>query len=184
MSGRKKKRRGHAWKVRPKRAVRVSVLPEASGSDILDQWDCATLRGEDDAGHGTVCRLGIFKSLKQVAQQLWESDYAPIAAAELAQLTDMGMLDKALELKSAAPRSSYAARKAKQSEVDENKVAKQLVKECSHAGFAAALSIRQANQQTYPFTICARSVAFMAQRVPVKTCASAAQTLFEILDCA
>ena len=112
MSGRKPKRRGHGWKVRPKRAVRVSAPPEASGSDILDEWDCATLQGEDGAGHGAACRLGIFKSLKQVAPKLWESDYAPIVAAELAQLAEMGVLDKALELKSAAPRSSYAVRKS------------------------------------------------------------------------
>ena len=81
--------------------------------------------------------MGIFKSLKQVAPKLWESDYAPIVAAELAQLAEMGVLDKALELKSAAPRSSYAVRKSSQSEVNESEVAKQLLKVCSHAGFAA-----------------------------------------------
>ena len=47
MAGKKQKRRGHGCgKVRPKRVVRVAAVPEACGSDTLDQWDAATLRGE------------------------------------------------------------------------------------------------------------------------------------------
>ena len=93
------------------------------------------------------------KSLRQVAPLLWSADYKPHLDMEVRQLHDIGVLEAAAGVKVAAPPSTCAARKLTR---DKEKAAIKVIDQMRDTGAAA---VRQANQQTYPFSICARSVA-------------------------
>ena len=77
---------------------------------------------------------------------------------EVRNLAQMGVLDGAAASKAAAHRSTYAQRG----------LYKDLEKRCglelTQMRNIAAASVRQANQQVYPFSVCARSVAMLMRR--------------------
>ena len=104
----------------------------------------------------------IAKKLKEIAPSLWASSYAELLADELHALQEHHMLMPAMELKAAAPPSTYVARGLVRHK--EEHAAKQV----AQAGDMAAQAMRQANQQVFPFSVCARSVAMYMHRVPVK----------------
>jgi hypothetical protein len=77
---------------------------------------------------------------------------------ETKDLMDMGVLEVAGMVKQAAPRSSYARRGLYRNVEKRNEL---VVKQMQNV---AAAAVRQGNQQTYPFTVCARSVAMLMRR--------------------
>ena len=107
-------------------------------------------------------RRAICKALAQMAPKLWESDFKPLLNAEMNELADTGLLGAAVELKTTATLSTYRRRGLTRNK--ESRLAMDL-KQASEMGAAAA---RQSNQQLYPFSICARSVAMLMRRTPEK----------------
>ena len=105
---------------------------------------------------------GVTKSLKAMAEQLWASDYQPLIEAERRRLSALGLTEAALHLKAAAPPSTYTQRGLVRH--PEQKLAQVL----DQTGYAAAVAVRQANQQHYPFTVCARSAAKITRMTRTK----------------
>ena len=74
------------------------------------------------------------------------------------------MLLKALELKAAAPPSTYTSRGKRGA----SRIAKHVQRQLTLASNVAAIALRQANQQLYPFSICAKSVSSLMHRMSTK----------------
>lgn len=148
-----RKRQGFRVRKRPP-VCRPRSSPQKEAMDKLYEHDVETLQP------GTQC--GILSCIQDVAPLLWKAEYASLFAAELTELGEIGVLGRAMETKCAAPMSSYTRRgKVRDKE-------KKMTKDISNAQDAAAMAVRQANQQTYPISICARSVAFYMRRVNIK----------------
>jgi hypothetical protein len=143
-------RKRGGWRVKPR--VRVGRSKKAL-DDLNEEVDAMVL-------DVPVAIIG--KKLKEMAPRLWAVDYEQEAQAEREALADLGLMEKALELRAAAPISSYAARNLQRH--PEQKLKQDVV----NAGVMASQSIRQANQQRFPFTTCARSVAMLMHRLNTK----------------
>ena len=147
-----RKRRGFFLRRRTNKLIRAPRV-----ETVLDQEraivDGAALIGEVEMS----CAV-ITKTLKAIAPLLWSADYTDIVQEELACLAQMGVLDGAAAAKACAPRSTYAQRALYKD------LGKRCALELEQMRSIAASSLRQANQQTYPFTVCARSVAMLMRR--------------------
>jgi hypothetical protein len=138
------KRRVYIPKVRPKPTA-VDDLHAKLDADVLD-----------------ADKHIIGRKLEEMAPRLWAVDYESEGRTELGALAALGLLEAAIDLKIKAPQSSYAARNLHRH--PEEKLKQDVV----NAGVMASQSVRQANQQRYPFTICARSIAMLMHRLDVK----------------
>jgi hypothetical protein len=104
----------------------------------------------------------IVKKLKDVAPLLWSIDYKQCLAAETRGLEELNVLRPALELKAAAPLSTYTVRgRIRHPEDKAQQVAEQ-------AACMGAQALRQNNQQMHVFSVCARSVSMFMHRTPMK----------------
>ena len=104
----------------------------------------------------------ITNKLEKMAATLWTSDLAPLIATERSKLAELGLISKTIELKAAAPPSSYTARGLTKNVERKNE------KTVGQASDMAATALRQANQQVFPVSICARSIAMLLHRVHSK----------------
>ena len=149
---------GRRFYVTKKKKVRIQgqSSPEARA---CEDYDSETL--------GVTCKQ-LRRRLADVAKfDLWQTEYATLLAEETATLARMGVLQKSAELKVAAPISTYSLQKRR----SDSNVEKSVRTHVDQMRESAALAVRQNNQQTYPFSICARSVAYMSNRTPTKQCA-------------
>ena len=148
-----------SWRGVRRRRVKLGGLHEEEAAQRraedaeLEQFDCDTLNGES---------AGITTTLQKMAGLLWAEDYSPLWQAEQRQLGELGLFQKSLELKAAAPPSTYTSRGLTRNiEAKVEKVAWQ-------TGDLAAVALRQANQQRYPMSICARSISMLMGMMPVR----------------
>lgn len=135
---------------------RVKVAKKSTVEDeICAVADGATLLGSPDCG-----RLAIKKKLQEIAPLLWSSSYREHLDTEARELAAMGVFGGAAFVKALAPSSTYAKRGLQRASTAErrNHVAINQMRN------VAAAAIRQANQQSYPFSVCARSVAMLMRR--------------------
>ena len=109
-------------------------------------------------------QAGLYKKLEELAAALWSTSWDEIIAAEIAAYTQMGLMDAALELKVKAPPSSYDVQRRR----NETRLPAKLRRVIDQSRAAAAIAVRQANQQTYPFSIGAQSITSMTRRMNVK----------------
>ena len=118
--------------------------------------------GAGDAGGTANKQTVIVRKLEHVVPLLWASDYEAIMAQEKVELEQLGVLNKAIDVQRAAPLSSYKARnKSRHPE----RTATQALEQ---AGTMSAMAVRLGNQQSYPFSTCARSIATLMNRMDVK----------------
>ena len=108
--------------------------------------------------------VGIFDNLEDLAAALWSTDYHKYLDAELDELSGMGLMDSAVQLKGLAPPSTYDLQRRRK----ERHLPERLHRMINQARSAAATAVRQANQQKYPFSVGAQSVASMTRRLNVK----------------
>ena len=143
-----RKRRSHKWKVRRSLKIRIGTQPK--------QPEKVSSEKEPDE------QRTITPNLKAMAPLLWASDYTPLLAKEQSELASLGLLESAVNLKAQAPQSTYMARGLVN---DREKSDKRFMQQASDS---AAQAVRAANQQSYPFSICARSVNFLMHRLAEK----------------
>lgn len=128
---------------------------------IHPNYAAATLQREEQAAETLLGRVpakprvAVGKKLKQMVPLLWSSNYQQWVDMEADELMSMGVLEAALNTKAAAPLSTYAERGLTK---DKEKRATVVMKQSADI---AAAAVRQANQQQYPFTVCARSVSML-----------------------
>ena len=140
---------------RRRRRVKVGHVPTVEVF-MQEKVDAINI-GLPDTAHAAITR-----SLLKIAPLLWASDYKPILADEMAALHQMGVLEKHLEAKASVPPSSYTQRGLIR---NKEKKAEKILGLTRDDG---AMSLRQANQQIYPFSICARSVSMYMRRMSSK----------------
>lgn len=142
--------------------VRRRLKIRAAGAQ--DATECKTAVREMLGLEESVPAQGILNSLKAVAPMLWApaAGYQRYRALEAAELSSHGIFAAALVTKSAAPQSTYTKRGLIRN--PERKI-EQIAAQACDMGAAA---VRQANQQKYPFTICAKSVAKLARQTRTK----------------
>ena len=140
-----RKRRGFA----PKRHITVPRM-----ETVLDQ-ERAIFDGAALVGDVNMSYAAIKKTLKTVAPLLWHADYTRVLQEEFCELTQMGVLQGVVASKACAPPSTYAQRRLHKN------LEKRRELEIAQIRNIAAASVRQANQQVYPFSVCARSVAML-----------------------
>jgi hypothetical protein len=90
--------------------VKIDLSPNKNVEDwaAAEATDAETL-GVEAAG-GERLQDVLLRKLEDVAPLLWESDYAPLLAAETQELFELGVLQAAVDTKAAAPPSSYTQR--------------------------------------------------------------------------
>lgn len=146
------RRRSGLGRIRPRRRGKVDC-PTSPLQEARAGWDGAALLGDATATPKTIT-----KTLEAMAPLLWSPNFKELLAAEVGELAKMGVLQGAASAKDAAPRSRYFRRgKTKKPE-------KRAELEVRQMRDAAAAAVRQGNQQTYPLSICARSVAMLMRR--------------------
>jgi hypothetical protein len=143
-------RKRGTWRVKPR--VRVGRTKAKEGEAELEEFDTVTLNVENN----------LARKLGQVAETLWSDDYNQLMQAEQRELAALGLLGSSLELKGKAPPSTYTLRGLIRN------VEEAAAKNLAQASDMAAVSVRQANQQTYPISICARSISMLTHRTPYK----------------
>ena len=149
-------------KRRPFRArpPRVRTKPKLTQSEeMFGGHDAETL--EPTAAAPRTC-VALQKSLTAMAPLLWNSNFVELLAAEWEALKALGLTEGAARLKAMAPVSSYRQRQLQRNPEEDQR--RQIIQ--GHDMAAAAL--RQGNQQLHIFSVCARSIAMLAHRTPVK----------------
>ena len=144
-----RKRKGFSMRKPSKRVGKADSPLEIERSI----FDGAALLGDCDVGTAVIT-----KTLKQMAPLLWAADYKSYLDKENEELAEMGVMAGAAVAKLSAPPSSYAQRRLHR---DKEKRGALELKQMRNV---AAQSVRQANQQTFPFSVCARSVAMLMRR--------------------
>lgn len=151
-------RKRSRWRVSKK--VRLGKA-KTEAEAVCEPFDKQTLDGAAPA-ESTPPRGTLTKSLKDMAPLLWESSFLALLAEEREFLAQSGLTAGAIALKSMAPVSSYRQR-GLQRHPERSQAIEGLQ---GHA--MAARAMRQGNQMQHVFSICARSIASLAHRVPKK----------------